>query len=134
MSANKTSENKRDYEVGCGNPGRRSFARVGSKTPGRCPKDDRRPTSSPGCCGSNSSALPSEGEYVSLDDFPEIASAGEIPLIRALGHIAREHGAADSGYRVLANSGPAAHQEVPHFLRRPRPRRDAAAPVMVSGS
>jgi histidine triad (HIT) family protein len=57
-----------------------------------------------------------KGEYVSLDDFSEKASAGEIAaLIRALGHVAREHGVAQTGYRILANSGAAAHQEVPHF-------------------
>jgi histidine triad (HIT) family protein len=57
-----------------------------------------------------------KGEYVSLDDFSEKASAAEIAaLIRALGHVAREHGVAQTGYRILANSGAAAHQEVPHF-------------------
>ena len=57
-----------------------------------------------------------KGEYVSLDDFSEKASPAEIAsLVRALGHIAREQGVAESGYRILANSGPAAHQEVPHF-------------------
>jgi len=57
-----------------------------------------------------------KGEYVSLDDFSENASAEEVTaLVRALGQIAREQGIADSGYRILANTGPAAHQEVPHF-------------------
>ena len=57
-----------------------------------------------------------KGEYVSLDDFSEKASAAEIAaLVRALGHIAREQGVAETGYRVLANTGPAAHQEVLHF-------------------
>ena len=57
-----------------------------------------------------------KGEYVSLDDFSEKASAAEIgALVRALGHIAREQGVADTGYRILANTGPSAHQEVPHF-------------------
>jgi histidine triad (HIT) family protein len=57
-----------------------------------------------------------KGEYVSLDDFAEKASAEEITaLVRALGRIAREEGVAQSGYRILANSGSAAHQEVPHF-------------------
>jgi len=35
--------------------------------------------------------------------------------MRAVGVIAREHGLATSGYRALANHGPDAHQEVPHF-------------------
>ena len=57
-----------------------------------------------------------KGEYVSFDDFSQNASAEEIAaLVRALGHIARERGIAESGYRVLSNTGPAAHQEVPHF-------------------
>jgi diadenosine tetraphosphate (Ap4A) HIT family hydrolase len=57
-----------------------------------------------------------KGEYVSLDDFSEKASAAEMAaLVRALGHLAREQGVAESGYRVLANTGPAAHQEVSHF-------------------
>ena len=57
-----------------------------------------------------------KGEFVSLDDFSEKASVTEMAaLLRALGQIAREQGVAEGGYRVLANSGPAAHQEVPHF-------------------
>ena len=57
-----------------------------------------------------------KGEYVSFDDFSEKASAEEVTaLIRAIGHLAREQGVAESGYRILANTGPAAHQEVPHF-------------------
>jgi diadenosine tetraphosphate (Ap4A) HIT family hydrolase len=57
-----------------------------------------------------------KGEYVSFDDFSSTASAEEVTaLVRAIGHIAREQGVADSGYRILANTGPAAHQEVPHF-------------------
>ena len=57
-----------------------------------------------------------KGEYVSLDDFSERASAEEIAaLVRALGRVAKAQGVAESGYRVLANTGPAAHQEVPHF-------------------
>jgi diadenosine tetraphosphate (Ap4A) HIT family hydrolase len=57
-----------------------------------------------------------KGEYISLDDFSEKASAAEMAaLVRALGRIAREQEVAQTGYRVLANSGTAAHQEVPHF-------------------
>ncbi|MBV9521673.1 MAG: HIT domain-containing protein [Alphaproteobacteria bacterium] len=57
-----------------------------------------------------------KGEYVSLDDFSEHASDTEIAaFLRALGQIARDHGAADTGYRILANHGRDAHQEVPHF-------------------
>ena len=57
-----------------------------------------------------------KGEYVSLDDFSEKASAAEMAaLVRALGQIARSEGVADSGYRILANTGADARQEVPHF-------------------
>jgi histidine triad (HIT) family protein len=57
-----------------------------------------------------------KGEYVSLDDFSERASEAELAaLIRALGHIARQRGVAESGYRIIANSGGDAHQEVMHF-------------------
>jgi diadenosine tetraphosphate (Ap4A) HIT family hydrolase len=57
-----------------------------------------------------------KGEYVSLDDFSERASVEEIAaLVRALGRVAKAQGVAESGYRVLANTGSAAHQEVPHF-------------------
>ena len=57
-----------------------------------------------------------KGEYVSFDDFSQKASPEEITaLVRAIGQIAREQGVAESGYRILANTGPAAHQEVPHF-------------------
>jgi diadenosine tetraphosphate (Ap4A) HIT family hydrolase len=57
-----------------------------------------------------------KGEYVSFDDFSQNAPAEEIAaLVRAVGQIARAQGLAENGYRVLANTGPAAHQEVPHF-------------------
>ena len=57
-----------------------------------------------------------KGEYVSLDDFSEKASAAELAaFVRALGHVARARGVADTGYRILANIGRDGHQEVPHF-------------------
>lgn len=57
-----------------------------------------------------------KGEYVSLDDFSENASAEEIAaLVRALGQIARAEGVAETGCRILANSGRDGHQQVPHF-------------------
>ena len=57
-----------------------------------------------------------KGAYVSLDDFSAQASEAELAaFLRALGQIAREHGVTQSGYRILANHGPDAHQEVPHF-------------------
>jgi histidine triad (HIT) family protein len=57
-----------------------------------------------------------KGEYLSLDDFSQNASSEEITAVmRAVGQIARQENVADTGYRILANTGPAAHQEVPHF-------------------
>ena len=57
-----------------------------------------------------------KGEYVSVDDFSEKASAEELTaFVRAIGRIAREQGVGENGYRILANHGAAAHQEVPHF-------------------
>ena len=75
-----------------------------------------------------------KGEYVSVDDFAETASATEqAAFFRAIGRIAQQEGVAEGGYRILSNHGAAAHQEVPHFhlhlfagrdlgpmLRRPR--------------
>ena len=60
-------------------------------------------------------AIP-KGDYISFDDFSAKASAEEIAaLVRAVGQLARTEGVAESGYRILANTGPAANQEVPHF-------------------
>ena len=58
----------------------------------------------------------SKGAYVSMDDFSAQATAAEIAaLFRAVGRIARDLGVTESGYRVLANSGREAGQEVAHF-------------------
>jgi len=57
-----------------------------------------------------------KGEYVSVDDFAATATAAEqAAFIRAIGRIAQQEGVAAGGYRVLANHGEAAGQEVPHF-------------------
>jgi diadenosine tetraphosphate (Ap4A) HIT family hydrolase len=57
-----------------------------------------------------------KGAYVSWDDFSAKASDAEITaLTRAAGKIARERGLVESGYRLLANSGPNSGQEVPHL-------------------
>lgn len=54
--------------------------------------------------------------YVSWDDFAARASEAEIAgFVRAVGHVAREAGAVEPGYRLLANIGPDAGQEVPHL-------------------
>ncbi|MBI1272978.1 MAG: HIT domain-containing protein [Alphaproteobacteria bacterium] len=57
-----------------------------------------------------------KGSYVSLDDFSASASAEEIEgFWRAVGKMARDAGAVPGGYRLIANHGANAHQEVPHF-------------------
>jgi diadenosine tetraphosphate (Ap4A) HIT family hydrolase len=57
-----------------------------------------------------------KGAYVSFADFSAGASAEEIAaFVRAAGKIAKDLGHEEDGYRVLANTGPDAHQEVPHF-------------------
>jgi diadenosine tetraphosphate (Ap4A) HIT family hydrolase len=56
------------------------------------------------------------GAYVSWDDFSARGSSEEIAgFVRAVGHVAREHGLVTAGYRLLANSGIDAGQEVPHL-------------------
>ena len=56
------------------------------------------------------------GPYVSWDDFSARASDAEIAgFVRAVGKIARDAGLVTSGYRLLANTGPDSHQEVPHL-------------------
>jgi histidine triad (HIT) family protein len=57
-----------------------------------------------------------KGAYVSLDDFSAKASAAEIvDFVRAVGEVARAAGVAQTGYRILANHGQDAHQDVAHF-------------------
>ncbi len=57
-----------------------------------------------------------KGAYVSWDDFSSRASEEEIAgFVRAVGQIAREAGLVDSGYRLLANTGPNSGQEVSHL-------------------
>jgi len=56
------------------------------------------------------------GPYVSWDDFTARASDEEIAgFVRAVGKVARDAGLVDSGYRLLANTGLNAGQEVPHL-------------------
>jgi len=57
-----------------------------------------------------------KGRYVSWDDFSASASEAEIAgFVRAVGHVAREHGLVAAGYRLLANVGANGGQEVPHL-------------------
>jgi len=57
-----------------------------------------------------------KGPYVSWDDFSERASDAEIAgFVRAVGKLARDQGLVAEGYRLLANVGRNAGQEVPHL-------------------
>ena len=57
-----------------------------------------------------------KGKYVSIADFAAKASDAEIgALIRAVGKVAQMKGLEESGFRILANAGANAHQEVPHL-------------------
>ena len=56
------------------------------------------------------------GAYVSWDDFSARGSDAEIAgFVRAVGTVARTLGLVESGYRLLANTGPHGGQEVPHL-------------------
>ncbi len=56
------------------------------------------------------------GAYVSWADFSAKASDAEIAgFVRAVGTVARDLGLEEPGYRLLANAGVHAHQEVPHL-------------------
>ena len=57
-----------------------------------------------------------KGPYVSMDDFTARAGTEAVAgFFGAVGEVARRLGVVESGYRVLANHGADAHQEVPHF-------------------
>ena len=57
-----------------------------------------------------------KGAYVGWDDFTARASSDEIAgFVRAVGHVAREHGLVEPGYRLLVNLGQNGGQEIPHL-------------------
>ena len=57
-----------------------------------------------------------KGAYVSMADFSEAATDAEITgFFRAVGQVTRDLKVENAGYRILANHGADAHQEVPHF-------------------
>ncbi len=57
-----------------------------------------------------------KGPYVSLADFATTAPPDQVGgFFRAVALVARQLGLEDPGYRILANMGHDAHQEVPHF-------------------
>lgn len=54
--------------------------------------------------------------YVSWDDFSARGSDAEVAsFVRAVGKVARDLGLVAEGYRLLANTGLNAGQEVPHL-------------------
>jgi diadenosine tetraphosphate (Ap4A) HIT family hydrolase len=57
-----------------------------------------------------------KGKWRSWADFSAHAADAEIAgFIRAVGAVAKSLGLEDPGYRLLANAGLDAHQEVPHL-------------------
>ncbi len=57
-----------------------------------------------------------KGEYVSMMDFTANAPADLMAgFMRAIGETARELELEENGYRILANAGEHAHQDVPHL-------------------
>ena len=57
-----------------------------------------------------------KGEYISLDDFTQGASAEAVGrFFQKVAEIARQLGVDGEGYRVIANTGHNGGQEVPHF-------------------
>ena len=57
-----------------------------------------------------------KGDYVSMDDFTANAPDALISgFMRAVGTVARQLGVVGDGYRILANAGAHAGQEVPHL-------------------
>lgn len=57
-----------------------------------------------------------KGEYVSMADFTAHAPADLMTgFFQAVGKVAEELELVKAGYRILANAGTNAHQEVPHL-------------------
>ena len=57
-----------------------------------------------------------KGRYVSMRDFAAEASPeAQAGFLRAIGKTAAALGLDEGGYRILANHGANAHQDVPHF-------------------
>ena len=57
-----------------------------------------------------------KGEYMSMADFSANASTELVEgFFRAVGQTAHQLGLEEGGYRLIANTGDNAHQEVPHL-------------------
>lgn len=57
-----------------------------------------------------------KGPYRSITEMSEAGAEAELAaLMRALGTVAKMTGVAETGYRVISNTGDHGHQEVPHL-------------------
>ena len=57
-----------------------------------------------------------KGKYISFSDFSKNATKNEIEgFFKAVGKVAGDQNLDEEGYRILANHGTNAGQEVPHF-------------------
>lgn len=57
-----------------------------------------------------------KGDYVSADDFSAAAPDAQLAaFMRAVNKIATAEGIAETGFRIIANTGKDGRQEVPHF-------------------
>ncbi|WP_298264204.1 histidine triad nucleotide-binding protein [Acidocella sp.] len=57
-----------------------------------------------------------KGKYISAADFNARAPAEALTgFYRAVSEVARQAGVEQNGYRLICNTGPDSHQEVPHF-------------------
>ena len=57
-----------------------------------------------------------KGKYISFADFSKNASKDEIEgFFKVVGKVAEDQNLVEEGYRILANHGINAGQEVPHF-------------------
>ena len=57
-----------------------------------------------------------KGKYISFEDFSKNATKDEIEgFFKVVGKVAEDQNLVEGGYRLLANHGVNAGQEVPHF-------------------
>ena len=59
--------------------------------------------------------LASDGGLFLPETWPQLSDAEIAGFVRAVGKVARDAGLVEPGYRLLANTGPDSHQEVPHL-------------------
>jgi len=57
-----------------------------------------------------------KGDYINFSDFVARAKSEEIShFFKKVSEVAKQVGATETGFRLIANNGPNAHQSVPHF-------------------